>query len=112
MTTGQSLNLAPGNFISAIPGQPLRSGIITPEIRRRLIGNFQIAQRLTVPQTVTQPPSPSGTVILQLTREQGLQAQQFKNEKLGNPLIPQTNQFKNTLSPGAQGGGGPIAPLL
>jgi hypothetical protein len=109
MTTGQSLNLTPGNFISAISGQPLRSGIITPEMRQRLIGSFQIAQRITAPQTVTQPPPPSEDLQAKLQQQRGGQ----QEEMLGNPLISQTNQFNNTLTPGSQGGGGGgvLAPL-
>lgn len=107
LTTGQSLNLTPGNFISAIPGQPLSLGIITPAMRQRLLGRFQIAQRTTVPQTVTQPPPPPADLQAQLQPQQ----QGPQQDMLGNPLIPQTDQFKNTLNPGAQGGGGPIAPL-
>jgi hypothetical protein len=97
-TTGQTFNLTPNNFVSALPGQPLRFGVITPEMRDRLIGGFRVAQG-SPPPWVTQPPPPPQQVSLQ----QGL--------NLGNPLISQTNPFLNTFSPGAQGNNNLIAPL-
>jgi hypothetical protein len=103
-TTGQSLILTPGNFLSAVPGQPLRPGIITPAMRKRLIGSFHVAQKTTTPQTVTQPPPPPAALQAKLTQQL---------EMLGNPLISQENQFNSTLTPGSQGGGGGsvLAPL-
>lgn len=97
-TTGQTLNLTPGNFLSAIPGMSLRPGIITPAMRQHLIGSFKVAQRITAPHSVTKPPPPPAD---------------FRAKLLGNPLISQENQFNNTLTPGSQGGGGggTIVPL-
>ena len=108
-TTGQTLDLIPGNFLSAIPGQPLRPGIITPAMRQRLIGSFQVAQRITAPQSVTQPPPPPANLQAKLQQQPGWQ----QVEMLGNPLVSQENQFNNTLTPGSQGagGGGIIVPL-
>jgi hypothetical protein len=97
-TTGQTLNLTPNNFVSSLPGQPLRTGIITPEMRNRLIGSFRVAQG-DPPPSVTQPPPPPQQISLQ----QGL--------SLGNPLISQTNQGLNTLNPAAQGNNTLVAPL-
>jgi hypothetical protein len=97
-TTGQTLNLTPNNFVSSLPGQPLRSGVITPAMRNRLIGGFQVSQN-SPPPTVTQPPPPPQLIV----RQTGL--------SLGNPLIPQTNPVLNTLSPGAQGNNTLVAPL-
>jgi hypothetical protein len=97
-TTGQTLNLTPNNFVASVPGQPLRSGVITPAMRNRLIGGFQVSQN-NPPPTVTQPPPPTQQVSLQ----QGM--------ALGNPMISQTNPALNTLSPGAQGNNTLVAPL-
>lgn len=97
-TTGQTLNLTPNNFVSSLPGQPLRIGVITPAMRNRLIGAFQVSQN-SPPPTVTEPPPPPQLIV----RQTGL--------SLGNPLISQTNPVLNTLSPGAQGNNTLVAPL-
>ena len=97
-TTGQTLNLTPNNFVSSLPGQPLRIGVITPEMRNRLIGGFQVSLN-SPPPLVTQPPPPPQPIV----RYTGL--------SLGNPLISQTNPALNTLSPGAQGNNTLLAPL-
>jgi len=97
-TTGQTLNLTPNNFVSSLPGQPLRSGVITPAMRNRLVGGFRVSQG-SPPPTVTQPPPPPQ----QVSAQQGI--------TLGNPLISQTNEALNTLSPGAQGNNTMVAPL-
>jgi hypothetical protein len=97
-TTGQTLNLTPNNFVSSLPGQPLRSGVISPALRNRLIGGYQVSQN-SPPPTVTQPPPPPQQIV----RQTGL--------SLGNPLISQTNPVLNTLSPGAQGNNNQMAPL-
>ena len=73
-TTGETFNLTPNNFVSSLPGQPLRFGVITPEMRNRLIGNFRVAQG-SPPPMVTQPP-PSPELIV---RQTGLSS--------GSPLI-------------------------
>jgi FecR protein len=97
-TTGQTLNLTPNNFVSSLPGQPLRIGVITPEMRNRLIEGFQVSLN-SPPPLVTQPPPPPQPIV----RHTGL--------SLGNPLISQTNPALNTLSPGAQGNNTLVAPL-
>lgn len=98
-TTGQKFDLTPDNFVSSLPGQPLRSGVITEIMRHRLIGGFRLAHGGPPPPTVTQPPPPPA----QVSRQQGL--------NLGNPLISQDNPFLNNLSPGAQGNNSLVAPL-
>lgn len=97
-TTGQTFNLTPNNFVSSVSGQPLRSGVITPAMRNRLIGSFQVAQGSPPPSVTTPPPLPQ-----QISLQQGL--------SLGNPFISQTNPALNTLSPGAQGNNTLVAPL-
>ena len=97
-TTGQTFNLTPNNFVSSLAGQPLRSGVITREKRNRLIESFRVAQGSPPPSVTLPPPPPQ-----QISRQQGL--------SLGNPLISQTNQGLNILSPGAQGNNTLVAPL-
>ena len=97
-TTGQTFNLTPNNFVSSLPGQPLRTGIITPAMRNQLVGGFQVSLN-SPPPLVTQPPPPPQLIV----RQTGL--------SLGNPMIPQTNPVLNTLSPGAQGNNTLVAPL-
>jgi len=98
-TTGQTINLTPMNFASSVPGQPLRTGPITPTMMNRLIGNFRVSQAGSPPPTVTTPPPPPGPIAQQPGRS------------LGNPLIPQTNPALNALPPGAQGNPTLVAPL-
>jgi hypothetical protein len=97
-TTGERGNLTPNNFVTSDVGKPLIRGVITPEMRNRLIGGFQVSQN-SPPPTVTQPPPPPQLIV----RQTGL--------PLGNPLISQTNPALNTLSPGAQGNNTLVAPL-
>ena len=125
LTTGERSSLSPNNFISAIPGQPLRPGIISPAMRQRLMGSFHVTQRVT-PTNVSQPPPPPADLQAKLQKQQGQdkqcpvsqdlpcapQGDQVQEQPtLGNPLIPQNNMFINTLNPGAQGGAAPVAPL-
>ena len=55
-TTGQTINLTPNNFASAVPEQPLSTAPITPALRNQLIGSFHVSQAGSPPPTtVTQP---------------------------------------------------------
>jgi hypothetical protein len=94
-TTGQTLILSANNFIAVNPGQPMRIQMITPPMRQQLIQTFRVAQRF-----VPGPVSP------------GLQAQ-LRQARItfGNPLLPQTDQFRNTYNPSAQGTGTLQTPL-
>jgi hypothetical protein len=109
-TTGQRLTLTPNNFISAIPGQPMRTGIITPGMRKRLMRSFQVAQS-SPPPTVTQPPPLSAGLQAKLQGQEGQPPVGQEQPELGNPLISQDNPFINTLNPGAQGASSLVAPL-
>jgi hypothetical protein len=117
-TTGQTLNLTPNNFVASLPGQPLRPGVITPEMRNRLIGNFRVAQA-SPPPMVTQPPPPPQLIVRQtglssgtpLTSQTTPATTTLSPPELGNPLISQTNPALNSLPPAAQGNNTLLAPL-
>lgn len=101
LTTGQTLTLTPNNFVIATPGQPMRTGVVTPQMRQQLIGYFRLAQ-VFLPGTVSSPgPPPPG--LLSSLRRVGI--------TFGNPLLPQTDQFRNTFNPSAQGTGTLQTPL-
>ena len=55
-TTGQTINLTPNNFATAVPNQPLTTAPITPAMRNQLLGNFQVLQAGSPPPMVTNPP--------------------------------------------------------
>jgi hypothetical protein len=101
LSTGQTLVLTPNNWVMVTPGQPMRTGVVTPQMRRRLIQTFRVAQSF-VPGTVSSPgPVPPG-----------LQAQLRRvGITFGNPLLPQTDQFRNIYNPSAQGTGTLQTPL-
>jgi hypothetical protein len=101
MTTGQTLILTPNNFITANPGQPMRIGVITPQMRQRLVQHFRLAQSF-VPGTVSSP-GPPPPDLLALLQGMGL--------SFGNPLLPQTDQFRSVYNPSAQGTGTLQTPL-
>jgi hypothetical protein len=101
MTTDQTLILTPNNFITANPGQPMCIGVITPQMRQRLLQHFQLSQSF-VPETVSSPgPPPPGLVAL-------LRGMRLS---FGNPLLPQTDQFRSSYNPSAQGTGTLQTPL-
>jgi hypothetical protein len=96
-TTGQRIILGAGNFVLAGVGKTMSIKPITPEMRHRLMGNFRLAQTPTTPTALLQPPTP----------EQG--SQQLVT--LGNPLVPQSSSFLNTLNPSANSSGDLLTPL-
>jgi hypothetical protein len=101
LTTGQSIILTPNNFVIATPGQPLRLGPVTPQMRQEILPHFRVAQSL-VPETVASPGPPPPALLARLRRA-GI--------GFGNPLIPQTDQFRNTFNPSVQGTGNLQSPL-
>jgi hypothetical protein len=94
-TTGQTITLTPGNFSISEPGKPTRTGIITPEIQNRLMRYYQAAQSF-VPSNVGTPP-PVPPALLALLQRAGI--------SFGNPLLPQTDNFRNTNNPSTVQGG-------
>lgn len=82
----QARVLEPGNWVRVIPGQPFITGKITLMMRQKYISLTQSGQT-AMPDNVTQPPTllPAGQAAL-----------------FGNPLVPQSDQFRNLVSPGAQ----------
>jgi hypothetical protein len=104
LTTGQTLTITPNQWVMATPNQPMRIGPVTPPMRQQLMPFFRLAQSF-VPGTVSNP-GPPPPALLAVLQRMGI--------SFGNPLIPQTDNFRNTYSPGAQGnntGGGGGAPL-
>jgi len=104
LATGQTLTLTPNNFVIATPGQPMRTGVVTPEMRQQLIGAFRLAQAL-VPGNVSNPGPPSPLLRSAL--------QQKGASFLGEPQYSNSNQGRDNFIPGAQGnsGGSPAVPL-
>lgn len=80
----QSRVLDPGYWVRVIPGQPFASGKITPMMRKKYISQTQSGQT-AMPDNVTQPPTllPAGHAAL-----------------FGNPLVPQSSQFRDLANPG------------
>ncbi len=95
LSTGQTLTLTPGNWVMATPGQPLRTGVVTPQMRQQLGQYFRLAQSLVPSNVGTPPPVPPGL----------LAALQRAGISFGNPLLPQTDNFRNTNNPSTVQGG-------
>ncbi len=95
LTTGQTLTLTPGNWVMATPGQKLRTGVVTPQMRQQLGQYFRLAQSLVPSNVGTPPPVPPGL----------LAALQRAGISFGNPLLPQTDNFRNTNNPSTVQGG-------
>ncbi len=95
LSTGQTLTLTPGNWVMATPGQPLRTGVVTPQMRQQLLPFFRMAQSLVPSNVGTPPPVPPGL----------LAALQRAGISFGNPLLPQTDNFRNTNNPSTVQGG-------
>jgi hypothetical protein len=101
LTTGQTLTLTPNKFVIVTPGQPMRTGIVAPQMRQQLSGYFQMTQSF-VPGNVSSPGLPPPALMAALQR---------MGMTFGNPLLPQTDQFRNLFNPAAQGNGTPQTPL-
>ncbi|MBI4642872.1 MAG: FecR domain-containing protein [Deltaproteobacteria bacterium] len=80
----QARILDPGYWARVLPGQPIITGIITPMMRQQYISRTQSGQT-AMPDNVTQPPTLllAGQVVL-----------------FGNPLVPQSSQFRDLANPG------------
>ncbi len=86
LTTGETIDLAPGNWARAIPHQPITTGTITPSMLRQYINQTQSGQT-QLPDQVSTPPAlitggPEAT--------------------FGNPLVPQDNQYRSLTPPSIQ----------
>ncbi len=103
LTTGQTLTITPNHWALATPGQPLRTGVVTPLMRQQLVPYFRLSQSF-VPNGVSSPPPPP-PALLALLRRGGIPF-------LGAPQYSNSNQGRDTFSPFAQGnGGGAAVPL-
>lgn len=101
LTTGQTITITLNRWVIATPGQPMRTGPVTPQMRQQLAPFFRLAQSF-VPGTVSNPPPPPAALMAFLRRA-GI--------TFGNPLISQTDNFRNVYSPGSQGNGTQVVPL-
>ncbi|MCK9374823.1 MAG: FecR family protein [Syntrophobacterales bacterium] len=104
LTTGQTISLTQNNFVIATPGQPMRTGTVTPRMRQQILRHYQVAQIFT-PTAVTSPGPPPAAVMTALQRS--------GTTFLGEPQYPNSNQGRDNFSPGAQGNGvgAPAIPL-
>jgi len=89
LTTGETIDLPPGIWARAIPGRPITTGTITPSMLRQYINQTRSGQT-QLPDHVSTPPAfitaGPGTV-------------------LGNPIVPQDNQYRSLTSPSVQNPG-------
>lgn len=97
LTTGQTLTITPNLWIVATPGQPMRTGPVTPQMRQQLLPFFRLSAAF-IPGSISSPPPPP-PALLAILRRAGIPF-------LGEPQYSNSNQGRDTFSPGAQGNGG------
>jgi len=115
LTTGQTLTITPNHWILATPGQPMRTGPVTPQMRQQVLPSFRLAQSF-VPGTVHCPGSvsrPGQGPVCVVTPSFQAQLQKLGIPFLGEPQYSNSSWGRDTFSPGAQGnsGGAPAVPL-
>ncbi|MDD2902231.1 MAG: FecR domain-containing protein [Syntrophales bacterium] len=88
--------LDPGYWARVIPGQPITIGKIPPMMRQKYINMTQSGQT-AMPDNVTQPPTllPAGQVAV-----------------FGNPLVPQSSEYRDLTNPGIQNQIQPALPSI
>ncbi len=89
LATGQSITLPPGSWARIIPGQPITTGTISASMLRRYTNRTRLGLAV-VPDNVSSPPRllPGERVVV-----------------LGNPMVPQDNQYRNLDPPSIQNPG-------
>jgi len=104
LTTGQILTITANNWVLVTPRQAMRIGPVTPQMRQQVLPFFRVSQSF-VPRTVSTPGPPPPALMAALRRA-GIPF-------LGEPQYSNSNQGRDTFSPGAQGNGGgsPAVPL-
>jgi hypothetical protein len=93
LTTGQSLTITPGHWAMSTPGQPMRTGIVTPQMRQQLTPYFRLAASYVPNAVSTPPPVPPG--LLAILQQAGI--------RFGEPQYSNSDPGRNTQTPGAQG---------
>jgi hypothetical protein len=101
LTTGQTLTISPNQWVITTADGKMQTGPVDPAMRQQLLPYFRLAQTF-VPGNILNPgPLPPG--LLALLQGEGI--------NFGNPLLPQTDQFRNVFNPSAQGAGSFQTPL-
>jgi hypothetical protein len=97
LTTGQSITITPGQWVISGPGKKMQTGPVTPMMRQQLAPYFRLSAAFTPDILYNLPPPPPA--LMALLRQQGISF-------LGEPQYSNSNNGRDTFSPGAQGNGG------
>ncbi len=95
LATGQTLTITPGQWVITTPGGKIQTGPVTALMRLQLAPFFRLTQSFVPDNVSSGGPVPPG--LLRLLQRMGI--------SFGNPLLPQTDNFRNTNNPSTVQGG-------